>query len=254
MGAGVPGVVPGRENLEAEYVLSLGDLFNVLRRRAWVIALAALVLAVLAMGYSLLLQTPQYEASVKVLIGQRQEGDQASSLGGDVQGLQDLTVTMTETVQTRPVAEAVIRRLDLSVTPNDFLQNLHVEQSPSATIIEVSYEDPSPERAQQVANAVGEEFSNQVSRLSEDVYAVTATIVEPAVTPQEPVSPRPLRDGLLALALGSILGVGLAFLQERLDDSWRSPEEVEQISGVPTFGVIPEFRLPKVKEGAQVAP
>lgn len=251
MGAGMPGSAPGRKNLEEEYVLSLGDLFDVVRRRAWAIALTALVLAALVIGYSLLFQTPQYEASVKVLIGQSQEDDQGSNLGGDVQGLQDLTVTMTETVETRPVAEAVIRRLDLSVTPNDLLQNLRVEQLPSTQIIEVSYEGASPEGAQQVANAVGEEFSGRVAELSEDVYAVTATIVEPAVTPQEPVSPQPLRNGLLALALGTILGVGLAFLLERLDDSWRSPEEVEQISGVPTFGVIPEFRLPRVKDKAK---
>jgi capsular polysaccharide biosynthesis protein len=41
--------------------------------------------------------------------------------------------------------------------------------------------------------------------------------------------------------LGSLLGVGLAFLLEYVDDSWTSPDEVEEVSGVPTFGVIPAF-------------
>lgn len=59
------------------------------------------------------------------------------------------------------------------------------------------------------------------------------------------MSPDPVRNGALALVLGLMLGVGLAFLLEYLDDSWRSPEEVEQVSGVPTFGVIPEFKVPK---------
>jgi capsular polysaccharide biosynthesis protein len=36
-----------------------------------------------------------------------------------------------------------------------------------------------------------------------------------------------------------VLGTGLAFLLEFMDDSWRSPAEAEQVSGVPTFGVIP---------------
>jgi capsular polysaccharide biosynthesis protein len=35
---------------------------------------------------------------------------------------------------------------------------------------------------------------------------------------------------------------------EQLDDRWRSPEEVEQISGVPTFGVIPEVEVSKSKK------
>jgi capsular polysaccharide biosynthesis protein len=41
--------------------------------------------------------------------------------------------------------------------------------------------------------------------------------------------------------MGVVLGIGLALLLEHLDDSWRSPEEMEQISGVPTFGVIPNL-------------
>jgi capsular polysaccharide biosynthesis protein len=51
-----------------------------------------------------------------------------------------------------------------------------------------------------------------------------------------------VRNGLLTLAFGLLLGVVLALFLEYLDDSWRSPEEVEQISGVPTYGVIPEFK------------
>jgi capsular polysaccharide biosynthesis protein len=47
--------------------------------------------------------------------------------------------------------------------------------------------------------------------------------------------------------LGGILGLGLAFLLENLDDSWRSPEEVELVSGVPTFGVIPVYEFSKGK-------
>jgi capsular polysaccharide biosynthesis protein len=57
------------------------------------------------------------------------------------------------------------------------------------------------------------------------------------------VSPKPLRNGLLALVLGLMLGTGMAFLLEYLDHSWRSPEEAEQITGVPTVGIIPEFKI-----------
>ena len=71
---------------------------------------------------------------------------------------------------------------------------------------------------------------------------------EPAGPAGGPVSPKPLRNGLLALMIGAVLGTGLAFLLEFPDDSWRSPAEAEQISGVPTFGVIPP-----VKESARRA-
>jgi capsular polysaccharide biosynthesis protein len=46
---------------------------------------------------------------------------------------------------------------------------------------------------------------------------------------------------------GVMLGIGLALLMEYLDHSWRSPEEVERASGVPTIATIPEFSLAKSK-------
>lgn len=232
------------EASEGEYVISLGDLLRVVWKRMWAVILVAVVLAGAAVGFSLG-QTPRYEASIKILVGQEQTGDVPGSLGSDVQGLQQLTQTVADLVSTRPVAEAVIDRLELGVSPETFLENLSVEQVANTQTIQVSYTDPDPEQAREIANTVGEVFSEQVSEVSPSANAITATVWERAVAPDEPVSPDPVRNGALALVLGLMLGVGLAFLLEYLDDSWRSPEEVEQVSGVPTFGIIPEFELPK---------
>lgn len=84
--------------------------------------------------------------------------------------------------------------------------------------------------------------------VSPGANAITATVWERAIVPEEPVSPNPLRDGLLALMLGLMLGTGAAFLLEYLDDSWRSPEEAEQVSGVPTFGMVPAFKVKAPKD------
>jgi capsular polysaccharide biosynthesis protein len=58
-----------------------------------------------------------------------------------------------------------------------------------------------------------------------------------------------MRNVLLALVLGVMMGVGLAFLLDYLDDDWESPEEVERIAGVATLGLVPTFRAkaPKSK-------
>jgi capsular polysaccharide biosynthesis protein len=223
-----------------EYPLHLGDLLRVVWRRSWVIALVAIISAGAAVGFSLL-QTPQYEASIKVLIGQNEAAGTSSNLGQDIQGLQMLTQTMAEVVHTRTVAEAVIQDQDLHTNSTGLLDNMSVEQAAETQIIEVSYEDPSPEQAQQIASAIGRVFSQQVSEFSTSANAVSATVVEQAALPDNPVSPQPIRNGLLALMAGLVLGLVLAFLLEYRDDSWRSPEEAEQVSGVPTFGVIRQF-------------
>ncbi len=243
-----PGPGGPTEALQDDYVLSLRDILGVLWRRLWVILLVAAVLAGSAVGFSFL-QTPTYEASIKILVGQEQEGGAPNNLGSDVQGLQQITQTMAEAVSTRPVAEAVIQEQNLRTTPEDFLENLGVEQVASTQFIEVTYEDTSPEEARRITNTVGEVFSDQVSEISPSANAITATVWEEAAVPDSPASPNLLRDGLLALVLGTMLGAGLAFLLEHLDDSWRSPEEAERVSGVPTFGVIPQFDVPKAKKG-----
>ena len=66
--------------------------------------------------------------------------------------------------------------------------------------------------------------------------------------PEKPIEPDPLRNGVLALGLGLMLGTGLAFLLEYLDDGWRTTEDVEGVLGVPTFGVVPWFDEKKIKK------
>ena len=199
-----------------------------------------------------LLQQPTYEASANILVGQEQGTSTSGNLGGDIQGLEQLTQTMVEAVSSRPLAQTVIDQLDLNVTPEDFLEErLSVQQIPETQFIEISYADSSPERAQQVANTMGEVFVQQVSEISPEANAVTATVWEPAAVPDEPVSPQPLLYGLVALVVGTLLGVGLALLLDNLDDSWRSPEEAEQVSGVPTFGVIPTLETPTARKKGQ---
>ena len=230
-------------------MLSLKELLQTIWRRLWVILLTTIVLVGAAVGFSLL-QTPSYEASVKILVGQ-QQSNSSEALGSEIAGLQQLTQTMAEAVKTRPVAETVIRQQKLRISPEDFLdENLSVEQISSTQFIEVSYRAHDPQRAKEIADSIGKVFSEQVSKISPSANAITATVWERAAVPKDPVSPNLLLNGLVALALSLLLGVGLACLLEYLDGSWRSPEQAEQISGVPNFGMIPKFRLMKSKKAA----
>lgn len=219
----------------------------VIWRRWWIIALTTAALVGLAVGFSVL-QTPSYGATIKVLVGTQQGDGAVSNLQTDVAGLQGIAETAAIAVDTRPVAQEVVDRSGLNVAPETVLENMTVEPIGTSQFIEVSYTDTDPQRAQEVANAVGSVFSEQISEVSPGDSAVTAEIWERAVAPESPSSPNLMLNALFALVLGLMLGAALAFVVDYLDDNWRSPEEVERVSGVPTFGVIPAFKTQKTKK------
>ncbi len=64
-------------------------------------------------------------------------------------------------------------------------------------------------------------------------------IIDPARIPGAPVEPNIPRNFSLALALGLSTGIGLAFLIDGLDNSVRTPEQAQAISGLPSLGMIP---------------
>jgi capsular polysaccharide biosynthesis protein len=236
--------IVGRESF-----FSLRDVFRIVWKRLWIVVLVTLVCVGTAMGVSYT-QTPVYEASARLLVGQEPGKDQMQGpLAGSVEGLQQLTMTMTEAIYSRPVAEEVIRELGLQETPKSLLDNLTVEQVNGTQFIELSYTAPDPERAREIVNTLSDVSSKRISEASATNVALKATVWEYAVTSEVPVSPNPTRYALLALATGFMLGVGLSFLLEHLDDSWRSATEVQRVSGVPTFGLIPEFERIRVSKG-----
>jgi capsular polysaccharide biosynthesis protein len=231
--------------VETQHYLTLREVLQVLWKRGWIIVLVAFALVGTAVGASLW-QTPVYEASAMLLLGQKQDEDQLpSNLMGSVEGLQQLTHTMVEAVDSRPVAEEVIKRQGLEMNAQNLLENLTVEQLEDTQFLLLSYSDTDPERAQEIVNAVSDVSSKKIAEANPSPSDITVMVWEYATVPHVPVSPNPVRNGLLALGLGLMLGAGLAFLLEYFDDQWRSPGEVEHVSGVPTLGIIPEFKIAK---------
>jgi capsular exopolysaccharide synthesis family protein len=67
------------------------------------------------------------------------------------------------------------------------------------------------------------------------------TVLEPAVQPGEPSSPRRYRTIAIALAAGLLLGASLALLRDRMDGRMRSVEEIQTMIGLPVLGVVPQM-------------
>ena len=64
-------------------------------------------------------------------------------------------------------------------------------------------------------------------------------IVDVARVPTAPAEPNIPRNLAFALALGLTTGIGLAFIMEGIDNTVRTPEQAQMISGLPSLGMIP---------------
>jgi len=66
-------------------------------------------------------------------------------------------------------------------------------------------------------------------------------MIDPPVTPGNPIQPKLSLNLIVAATLGLVMGLGLAYLVEYLDDTIKTLEEAEQQVGLPLLGAIPEL-------------
>lgn len=65
-------------------------------------------------------------------------------------------------------------------------------------------------------------------------------VILPAQEPIDPVSPQVMLIGLAGLLVGLVIGVAVAFVRERLDDSLRERADLETALGAPVLAIIPK--------------
>jgi succinoglycan biosynthesis transport protein ExoP len=229
---------------------TLHAYLGVLRRQWWLTALVALV-AVLAGAIYTLAATPQYGASMKVVVGQGR-----ALFGADVSGaVQPFTQTMTDLLQSDVVARQTIQRRHLTITPEQLLNRLSVTSNPDTSVLKLTYRDTDPKRAVATLGTVGDVFTNLVDarqgtspqdaattttpNRTSATEPVTATVFDPAHALPGKVSPHTKRTLVLSLLLGLIAGTLLAFLRDALSGRLRNQQEAHQAFDAEVLSALP---------------
>ncbi len=107
--------------------------------------------------------------------------------------------------------------------------------------------NPSPQTAAAVAALSSQEVALKDQLAELQVSGAESPggieVVSPAAVPKSPSSPRPIRDVVLALLLGLVLGASTAFAIEYFDNKVYSKDQVERLTGgVPVLALIPRMK------------
>lgn len=226
----------------------LRQYLEVLRRRRWLV-LGILLAAIAAAVAVSTLQSKVYRATAKIVIGQG-NGLLQPQFGN---AFQPFTATAKNLIESKVVAVQVIDNLKLEdTTPEDLLADIGVSINPETAVLEISVTNTDRVQARRIAQELSESFStlfNQqfgraapVAQGQTRVEPLTSTIWDPARVEPEPVSPRPVRNVVVAAFLGLVLGLIAAYLREHFDRGLRTREEVEAAFGLPVVGQIPSVR------------
>jgi capsular exopolysaccharide synthesis family protein len=210
--------------------------WRVMRRWAWLIILCPLI-AALAAGLVSLQLPKVYEAQALIYV---QTPQVFTPTSGVVYTSHELLSSYAVIMTSRAQVEKVISDESLATDFKSLSKQISVTPQPNTLILNVAVRDTDPGRAERTANTLVNNFAAYVNAFPKDKGSSqdAVTVVSTAVVPTEPVSPRPLINVGLALLAGLVVGVGLAFLLDYMDQSVRSDEILRERVGLLPLGHI----------------
>jgi succinoglycan biosynthesis transport protein ExoP len=255
---------------------------KVLRERWWVVVLCPIFTMAVALAY-VERQPKQYTATARLQFVSNSLPSQVAGVPGEQQiDPEGVKATNVQLVTTPPVAALVARSLKLKITPTELLNDVSASNPQNDYIVDVTATSQDPHLAASIANAFAEQYvvyskaqnvgqlvsgeqlitrkteelppSDTVDRanlrglyqkllLLQSVQTGNAHVVGTATEPTSPSSPKKKSTALIALIVGLLLGIGIAFVLNLIDRRVKSWEEFEELYGVPALASIP--RLPR---------
>jgi len=217
-----------------ENELDLYAIWQVIAKRWKLIVLMPLMAALVSALISIFIIIPQYAASTTLMV--TRPTDTSQILYQDIQVSRQLVNTYREIVHSRRVLEVVIANRSLPYSVADLREKVEVSSVRDTELITIDVTHPDPQQAEEIANAVARAFMEQIIEI---MQIENVSVVDEAVAPTRPVSPRVNLNVAVAFVVGLMAAFGLAFLVEYLDQTIKDPGETQKLLEIPVIGLVP---------------
>lgn len=196
---------------------------GILWRRRWVV-LAILAVFVVSAGVISKILPKVYSATSTLIVVQN--GNAASF--DAIQAAQVTARTYSDIVSAPAIAAAVAHQIGGGATTASVGSAVSVSPVTETQLLRITAEDRSPLRAQRLANIYASVVIQYTRRSLGSAAGATVALASGATRPTTPARPKPSLYVLVAAILGAFVGVGGAFLLERLDTRLRTADEVRE--------------------------
>lgn len=230
-------VMPLGASNDEEMEIDLIELFFYLLRRWYIIALAMILTAGIAVAYHMFLLKPSYQADAELYITNT---DSLLSLS-DLQLSAALTEDYSNIVVSRTVLNDVIDELGLDLDYRGLKSIINVENPKSTHIIKLFATCDSPEMAKNIVNALLNASASQIYKI---VGSGEPSIIDFA-TDESVVETTPGRMKFLALGalIGMVLSCGVLVIQMLMDTTIKGEEDIEKYLNLPVLAAVPYYRI-----------
>ena len=214
------------------------SLIKTVWQRKFLIILTALVVAVLALGYSLFIAKPSYQSTTRIYVVNRQQAENSALTNQDLQAGSYLVKDYKEIILSQDVLSTVISELSLSGTTADLSSAISVSVPTDTRIVSITVRNGDPNQASRIANTLREVAAAKIIAVTK---VSDVTTLEEAEVPKSPSSPNIRRNVVLGFFAGAIVMTLIVLFVEVIDDRVKSPEDIEEVMGLSLLGVVPEM-------------
>lgn len=218
-----------------EETISIKDIFQTLKKRWKLITLLTLIAALISGAISYFLLTPVYQSSTQILVNQKQSKNQLDST--QIQSNIDMINTYSVIIKSPAILEKVIDDLELEQSVDQLSKKITINSQENSQVFSLTVEDGNSTKAVEIANAVSGTFQKEIKDIMnvDNVSILAKAEVKENPTP---VKPSPLLNIAIAVVVGLMAGIGLAFLLEYMDNTIRDEKDIQTLLDLPLLGSI----------------
>ncbi|CAH0174900.1 YveK family protein [Peribacillus simplex] len=218
-----------------EETISIQDIFKTLKKRWKLIMLLTLIAALISGTISYFLLTPVYQSSTQILVNQKKSENQLDS--NQIRSNIDMINTYSVIIKSPAILEKVIDELELEESVDQLSGKITINSQENSQVFSLTVQDSNPTKAVELANTVSETFQKEIKDIMnvDNVSVIAKAEINENPTP---VKPNPVLNIAIAIVVGLMAGIGLAFLLEYMDNTIKDEDDIERLLELPILGSI----------------